>query len=357
MPVKPSAEFLHRFPFFRATDVEHFGSTLQTLYGARLVDIQPAGGFEAWASYLHLDDIALGFAGCSVPATLDFSESEFVRQQIALRGRAITTLSGVDISVDDRQACTTSNGQPMRIRWGARHERLTLRIRISALERKLGALLGSKPKASVMFDAALALSDGRAQRLLRLVAQFAGLFDSEKTEPPPLVLRELEQALIVGFLLANGHPYSASLAAQSPKSAPHHVRLAEEFIEANWRQPILIDDLVEITGVSARSLFRSFKLYRGQTPMEFAKTIRMQHARRMLSSAGPNVSVTAVCYACGFWQRRTFCTGLRQSLWRASVRDDQARKGAEAVGRTGRSMRPGRSTAFHAALRRGQQSG
>ncbi len=300
MPVKPSAEFLHRFPFFRATSVEHFGHALETLYGARLIDVQHAGGFEAWASYLHLDDVALGFSACSVPATIDFSESEFVRQQIAVRGRAITTLSGVDIDVDDGQACTTSGGQPMRLRWSARHERMTLRIRTSALERKLGALLGSKPKAPVAFDAALALSDERAQSLLRLVSQFAGLFDSEETQPPPLVLRELEQALIVGFLWTNRHPYSAGLAEQSPGSAPHHVRLAEEFIEANWRRPILIDDLVEITGVSARSLFRSFKLHRGQTPMEFAKTIRMQHARRMLSSAGPNITVTAVCYACGF---------------------------------------------------------
>jgi AraC-like DNA-binding protein len=311
---EPSAEFLRRFPFFTSTNVEHFANVLETLYGARLVDLRNANDFKAWASYLHLDDVALGVSACTVPATIDFSESTFVRQQVALRGRAVTTLSGVDINVDDEQACTASGGQLMRLRWNGTHERLTHRIRASALERKLGALLGSRPTTSVEFDAALSLSDARAQQLLLLVSQFAGLFDSETTQPGPLVLRELEQALIVGFLLANRHPYSARLDEQSPSTAPLHIRLAEEYIEANWRQPILIDNLVEITGVSARSLFRSFKLYRGRTPMEFAKTIRLQHARRMLSSAGPAASVTAVCYACGFGNAGHFARDYHKSF-------------------------------------------
>lgn len=165
MPIKPPAQLLRRFPLFSATNVEQFAHALETLYGARLVDLRSSVPFRAWARYLHLDEVALGFAACNVPATLDFLESDFVRQQFAIRGRAVTTLSGIDVNVDDEQACTASSGRTMRLHWNAHHERMTLRIRSSALEKKLGALLGFKPKAPLEFDAVLPLSDSRAQSL------------------------------------------------------------------------------------------------------------------------------------------------------------------------------------------------
>jgi AraC-like DNA-binding protein len=311
MPVN-TTNLLRRFPLFRASSADEFREALLTLYGASGVDVEKSDSFSAWANSIAVGDIALTYAYCSKKIALHFPETDYVRQQIGLRGRSTTTLSRVSVKVDRGQGCTTSLGRPMRVDCEPRHERLTMRIKTAALESKLAALLGAKPKAALEFEPSLDLAGPAAQQMNHLLRFFTGLFDAESTQPPPLVLRELEQAIIVSFLAANQHPYSPRLADQPLDTAPRHVRLAEEFIEANWREPITIDKLVEITGISARVLFRSFRQHRGCTPMEFAKQARLHQARKML--AEPEASVTAVAYACGFFSTGHFARAYREAF-------------------------------------------
>ncbi len=78
------------------------------------------------------------------------------------------------------------------------------------------------------------------------------------------------------------------------------VRRAEAYIEANWEQPLTIEALALVAGVSARTLFHSFKKSRGYSPMDFVKRIRLNHARRMLQDTHNSTSVTDVAFTCGF---------------------------------------------------------
>jgi hypothetical protein len=106
---------LHRYPFFRSSSVEEFRESLLTLYGASRVDIDESRRFRAWGNNVVVGDIALTYAACNRAFAADFPEMDYVRQQIAMRGRSTTTLSGVKVDVDRRQACTTSLGRPMRV--------------------------------------------------------------------------------------------------------------------------------------------------------------------------------------------------------------------------------------------------
>jgi hypothetical protein len=99
---------------------------------------------------------------------------------------------------------------------------------------------------------------------------------SATTPMPSLVLDEFEQALMVMFLRANRHNYSHLLEIEPPDAAPIQVRRAEEYIEAYWDQPISLESLAAITGVSARSLIRSFRQRRGYSPMQFVKQVRLR---------------------------------------------------------------------------------
>ena len=76
----------------------------------------------------------------------------------------------------------------------------------------------------------------------------------------PWVMRcELQQAMMTSFLLANANNYSRLLHDEPAAAAPWQVSHAEQFIEANWDQPMTIEALVAATGVSARSLFACSK--------------------------------------------------------------------------------------------------
>jgi AraC-like DNA-binding protein len=303
---------LHRYPLFRASSAEEFRESLLTLYGASRVDIDASRDFRAWGNNIAVGDIALYYAACNSSFAVSFPEMDYVRQQMAMRGRSTTTVAGVRVNIDRRQACTTSLGRPMRVECAPGHERLTLRIKTEALDKKLASLLGTRPKTSLEFEPALDLATPAARQMNHLLRYFIGLFDSESSEPPPVVLRELEQAVIVSFLATNEHPYSRKLTEPPPGAAPRQVRLAEEFIEAHWREAITIEKLVEATGISARVLFRAFRQHRGCTPMEFAKQVRLQRARQMLSAS--DASVTAVAFACGFLSTGHFARAYREAF-------------------------------------------
>jgi transcriptional regulator GlxA family with amidase domain len=117
---------------------------------------------------------------------------------------------------------------------------------------------------------------------------------------PPLVMAELEQALVVSYLTCNRHSYSRLL-EETPKAvASWQVRRAAEYVEQNWDQPVTVEALALVANTSVRSLFYSFKKSRGVSPMTFVRQVRLRHAKEMLAGASPETTVTSIASACGF---------------------------------------------------------
>ena len=86
---------------------------------------------------------------------------------------------------------------------------------------------------------------------------------------------QTEQLLMTMLLCCNRHNYSHSAGRGiRRRSTAMEVRRAEDYIEANWREPITLQDLAAVTGVSELGLFRSFKQYRDYSPLEFLAQMR-----------------------------------------------------------------------------------
>lgn len=116
----------------------------------------------------------------------------------------------------------------------------------------------------------------------------------------PLALRELENAVMVQLLFTSRHRFSEQLLRKPSQTTSGAVARAEQFIEANWDQPITMETLTEVTGISGRTLFRSFTKARGYSPIMFPRKIRLERARRFLSEPNTDTTVTGVALACGF---------------------------------------------------------
>ncbi|MFT4159157.1 helix-turn-helix transcriptional regulator, partial [Shinella sp.] len=78
--------------------------------------------------------------------------------------------------------------------------------------------------------------------------------------------------------------------------------------------PITIESLIEVSGVSARTLFRSFKRIRGYPPMFFVKKIRLERARALLGDRNAVTSVTGVALKCGFANLGQFARDYRETF-------------------------------------------
>jgi transcriptional regulator GlxA family with amidase domain len=121
----------------------------------------------------------------------------------------------------------------------------------------------------------------------------------------------IEQAIAMSFNNCNERNLNELIEASDASVPCRQVRDVEAFIEANWNRPISMEDINARTNVSARAIFKAFRRHRGYSPMAFAKRVRLDRARQMLSAAEPQASVTGIAFACGFGNLGHFARDYR----------------------------------------------
>ncbi|MGP0093268.1 MAG: helix-turn-helix domain-containing protein [Xanthobacteraceae bacterium] len=119
---------------------------------------------------------------------------------------------------------------------------------------------------------------------------------------------------MVAFLCWNRHNFSDFLDREPQGISPWQVRRAEEFIAANWNQPITVEELAKAVGASVRTIFRCFKQSRGFGPMVFVKQLRLDHARQLLNRGDAGTTVTGTALSCGFHNLSHFAVDYRRAF-------------------------------------------
>lgn len=251
-------------------------------------------------------DVALGYTRYGTAITAKYPETSLMLQSFPVRGKGEVTINHTKRSLNPRRGMLVAPGQRFAIKLNANYEHFVLVINATSLAAKLAALIGDTIEYPFS-RGTTAESETPATGALR--NHFFFLVDQLSTSATPLprfVMAEFEQTLMVMFLHANLHNSSHRLERRSADSAPWQVRRAEEYVEANWRRAITLEDLAAISGVSALSLFRSFRKSRGYSPMEFAKRIRLDHAHALLQRPEATTTVADVAGACGFADLKDF---------------------------------------------------
>ena len=130
---------------------------------------------------------------------------------------------------------------------------------------------------------------------------FTAELDSLGSKTPSLAIAELEQALIVSFICANPHNYSALLDDRAASGS----ELAGTPSRGIYRGSLGPAD--NDRGAGARrhqrarvAFFINSNEAVGQSPMAFVKEVRLRRARDMLGRTDLSPSVTETALACGF---------------------------------------------------------
>src|SRR5579885_43578 len=293
--------YLDYFPVIRTADHEAMRHALLTAFGATSLEF-PAGmkSFHGHANHLRLSKIELAFCAYGSPVELTFPETGYTRIQIALQGISRTEACRTAAEVRQDQMCINPVGQAAKFFFGPNYQQLILRVSTEAIYQKLASYLGAKPKGEIGFHPVLDLGDPLGQHFRRLVLFSVNQLDESRGRLPALLVEEMQQKIVAALLCCAPHSFSELLKRSPEAAAPWQVRRVEEFVAENSDKPITIEMLSEITGASARSIFHAFQSSRGYSPMEFVKQMRLRRARKMLTEADTNTTVTGVAFACGF---------------------------------------------------------
>ncbi len=292
---------LHRYSFAHTAVPDVARHALIDVLGAHDVDLaEQSDNFQFCGGILRFRKLDLIFGGCTAATRKKYAPVAKVRQQFALRGTGQTKFGSSHFNVSDRETGVIPAGVETYHENGDGSAQLVLRIDTDALQSTMSAMNGLPVVRAIEFRANSNFNHPELQRLRRMLEFIVSELDRDDGNVSGPALEEFEQLLIVSFLTANRHNFSHQLEARQPKPAPWQVRVIEDYIDANWNQPITVTVLSAAAGASARSIFKAFKDARGCSPMAFVKSVRLNRARHMLTTPTPDTSVVGVAFACGF---------------------------------------------------------
>jgi len=81
--------------------------------------------------------------------------------------------------------------------------------------------------------------------------------------------------------------------------------VVRQFIEKNYADPIAVDDLASLAGVSRGYLFRAFKGAFGQSPLAYQQQLRLEAAKTLLRATA--LRCQEVARRCGYDNSQFFC--------------------------------------------------
>ena len=110
-----------------------------------------------------------------------------------------------------------------------------------------------------------------------------------------------------------------------------HLRRARDHIDRNYREPLDLDRLARVAGVSKYHFARSFDATYGETPIRYLTRRRIERAQDLLRAA--NLTVTEVCMAVGFASLGSFSSRFTQLVGESptAYRDRWAARGGPHV--------------------------
>ena len=94
-------------------------------------------------------------------------------------------------------------------------------------------------------------------------------------------------------------------------SRTNRLRL-EEYIRVHLCEPITLDDLAQVVGLTTRHLNRAFRASFSETPMQYIVVLRAERAARMLTET--RVPITQVALDCGFNHPQHFAASFSRAV-------------------------------------------
>lgn len=298
-----SPQLLKEYRLFHSTDLDEAREQVARIFCPHRLEITAAAHkrLDACHNHARLRNISLNYVQYGADVLIDPGElGSFFLIQIPLAGSAHIRCGRHSIDSTPGLASVPTPTQHLTMRWSRNCGQLIVWIDRQALEHQLSLLLDAPLKAPIRFDLGFDMTSG-----MGLSWRNAILFLAQELERPnsllstTLGISDFEQMLMNALLTGQHHNYSEQLARTQSPAAPRHVTRALAYIQANADKPLTIDKLVEVSGISARSLFEGFRKFEGTTPMAYVRSLRLERAHADLT-ATPAPSVTEVAMRHGF---------------------------------------------------------
>lgn len=192
-------------------------------------------------------------------------------------------------------------------------EKVSVVITRMAMRQTLETLLQRPVAVPLKFDPLMDAVSGDSATWWRMVRYYInelerghGFFDQV------YFTRDIESALIKGLILAQPNNYSAELRQQQGAKLPYYLIRAKDFIEANAREDMCLEDIEQAAGVSRFKLFEGFRKHFGLSPMAYLKRFRLTAVRQEMLEDASRRNISVIAMGWGFSHLGRFASEYRK---------------------------------------------
>lgn len=217
-----------------------------------------------------------------------------------------------EVTLSSRTGLAIQPDKPFTLQTGDASSGLMWRVPRAVLDRHVQEMIGKA--LNLAFEPVLDWRCGRTASLLRSVRFVANELDQidGRTNACRYLKENFEQLLIRTLIEVQPNNVREHPAYQGNFIAPRCVRKVEDYIAAHLDEPLTVEDLVRVSGVSERSMYLSFKKFRGTSPMAYLRDLRLKTIREDLLQADPSLSVTEILSRRGVFQFGRFAASYKE---------------------------------------------
>jgi len=295
-PATFRADALRGYRLFESTDLDETRELISRVMQPHALVPTGSGRGRSHMDFVKLGGLGLGTIAFGDAMRVDVKAVDgYYLLMFCVTGTAEVRTMGSSMQVNRDQGVLCAPGQAFDALLSRGCEQFVLRIDPVALNAQAG--LAAPHFASLVPVGGSHLRGWMQQ--LQLVASSPELLACARSNPR--VATQLESLLI--DLFATGHVDNAmvtGLASKRSPVSPGFVKRAEAFIEAHCSEPLELLDIAGAAGVPARTLRDGFQQFRGVSPMQYVRQLRLERARDALRAAPPDVRVAEIALDCGF---------------------------------------------------------
>jgi len=266
--------------------------------------------------YSHSPLLNISFNYLQYGAEVDIRPREFETfylMHIPLAGRASIRAGGRQFYLRPGVAAIVSPNHTLSTTWKADCRQLMVKIERKLLESYLSRLIYRPVDRPLEFPLLFDLTAGLGASFFGLAQHLmAELAHNDAVIKSRLVCTQLEQTLVMLILCGAHHSYRDALQAADGSACPKHVAKAYQYMLANARENISIQDLTQAAGVSGRALYEGFRRFKGSSPMACLRSIRMHALRKELLEGEDTDDVTLLAQRWGFFHLGRFASNYQK---------------------------------------------
>ncbi|MCP5193787.1 MAG: AraC family transcriptional regulator [Pseudomonadales bacterium] len=308
---------LQRYQLHKTRDIEAVHACVAEILCPHKVAASALGALsdDALVHSAPLPNGAIMFLRYGAEIRIDVSQLGFFLLEFPLTGASTTYCGKGNVLSEPGQAVVAGPYQQFATEWTADCSKLLIKIENSALENYLSTLLGRRQIRALDFEMRIDLAAGSSSSLLRVVRWILEEMDQPDSlfNSAPLAGQQCQRMLMWALLYSQPNNYSEELAARQLVQIPHYVLQTEQYIHEHYTEAMSLEQLVEQSNVSERTLLEGFKRFHDVSPMKLLKLTRLDYVHLALKEADPATSnVTDIAMAAGFSQLGKFSAEYKE---------------------------------------------